>query len=208
MNERHLIHFIDRAGNRDSQLVRVAVAAGCWPLVYRSVEELCSARPSDGIVIASDDPPRCGVIHAFEMMTAARIWLPLIAVSEKPIAARVVSAIKAGVFDYLKLPLQEEWLRGAIRRIRTEAEAHVRSLRRRIEARSRIGKLSLRERQVLDRLACGGSNKVIARDLNISPRTVEIYRANMMAKLHAAHSAEAVRMRVEAQLDDRSTERA
>jgi len=69
-----------------------------------------------------------------------------------------------------------------------------------IEARSRIENLSTREREVLDWLAQGSSNKAIARELQISPRTVEIHRANMMSKLGASHAADAVRLRLEAEL--------
>jgi FixJ family two-component response regulator len=69
-----------------------------------------------------------------------------------------------------------------------------------IEARSLISCLSGREREVLDWLTRGSSNKVIARELDISPRTVEIHRANMMAKLGASHAAEAVRLKLEARL--------
>jgi FixJ family two-component response regulator len=70
-----------------------------------------------------------------------------------------------------------------------------------IEARDRISTLSTREREVLDWLAEGSSNKAIARELDISPRTVEIHRANMMNKLGARHAAEAVRLRLEAKLE-------
>jgi DNA-binding CsgD family transcriptional regulator len=69
-----------------------------------------------------------------------------------------------------------------------------------IEARGRIENLSAREREVLDWLAQGSSNKAIARELQISPRTVEIHRANMMAKLGASHAADAVRLRIEADI--------
>ena len=73
--------------------------------------------------------------------------------------------------------------------------------RRMIEARNRISNLSRREREVLDWLAEGSSNKAIARELEISPRTVEIHRANMMSKLGARHAAEAVRLKLEAQIE-------
>jgi DNA-binding CsgD family transcriptional regulator len=61
----------------------------------------------------------------------------------------------------------------------------------------------VREREVLDWLAEGSSNKAIARELDISPRTVEIHRANMMTKLGARHAAEAVRLKLEAKLEPR-----
>ena len=78
--------------------------------------------------------------------------------------------------------------------------AYAAARRRMIEARGRIENLSAREREVLDWLAQGSSNKTIARELDISPRTVEIHRANMMSKLGASHAAEAVRLRIEAGL--------
>ncbi len=118
-----------------------------------------------------------------------------------PGTARVVEAIKAGALDYLALPLDPERLEELIDRIDEEARAHSEARRRMIEARSRIEVLSAREREVLDWLAQGCSNKTIARELDISPRTVEIHRANMMAKLGAGHAAEAVRLRIEARLD-------
>lgn len=69
-----------------------------------------------------------------------------------------------------------------------------------IAARRLIEDLSEREREVLDLLVDGGSNKRIARELSISPRTVEIHRANMMQKLGAGHVAEAIRLRLDAKL--------
>ena len=66
--------------------------------------------------------------------------------------------------------------------------------RRMIEARDRISSLSTREREVLDWLAEGSSNKVIARELDISPRTVEIHRAHMMEKLEADSLSSALRL--------------
>lgn len=86
----------------------------------------------------------------------------------------------------------------AISRAAKEADAFRAQRARAAEARQRISRLSLREREVLDRLADGCSNKAIARDLDISPRTVEIHRMKMMGKLGARHAAEAVRLRIEA----------
>jgi FixJ family two-component response regulator len=87
-------------------------------------------------------------------------------------------------------------------RVAREARAHAEARSKMFEARARIRDLSPREREVLDRLADGFSNKAIARDLAISPRTVEIHRANMMEKLGAGHPSDAVRVRIEARLDE------
>ena len=96
----------------------------------------------------------------------------------------------------------DDRLLAMVARISEEADAYAAARRKVIEARNRIATLSPREREVLDWLAEGRSNKMIARELSISPRTVEIHRANMMQKLSATHAAEAVRLRIEAHLTD------
>ena len=82
-----------------------------------------------------------------------------------------------------------------------EAEAQGWARRQAADARRRDSQLSKREREVLELLALGSSNKVIARELSISPRTVEIHRGNMMTKLRAIHSAEAVRLWLQSGLE-------
>ena len=110
---------------------------------------------------------------------------------------------RPGALDYLSLPLETERFERCLARIEKEAEVFGAARRRMIEARDRIASLSVREREVLEWLAEGSSNKVIARELDISPRTVEIHRANMMHKLGARHAAEAVRLKLEAGLKSR-----
>lgn len=159
---------------------------------------MCEHPPQRGIVVVRDDFEHGGIEAAVELFGQYSIWLPLVAVDDAPATTRVVAAIKAGALDYLPLPLVPERFAEMLARIDDEARAHSEARRRMIDARSRIGNLSAREREVLDWLALGSSNKAIARELQISPRTVEIHRANMMAKLGAHHAADAVRLRLEA----------
>lgn len=203
MTRKATLHFIDSSSRHRAELARTGFALGHHAEVYGDLSELSVHPPRDGIIIARDTPEEGGIAGVLERLGRLGVWLPLIAVDVEPNATRIVEAIKAGALDYLPLPLDPERFGSCLARIEEEAEAFTQSRRRMIEARDRISNLSGREREVLDWLAEGSSNKVIARELEISPRTVEIHRANMMNKLGARHAAEAVRLKLEAQLDTR-----
>ena len=154
-------------------------------------------------MLAQDEPVGDGIRKLIAAMMHAGHWLPVVAIAEAPETSAVVMAIKAGALDYLAQPTQIGPLNDAVARATREADTFRAQRARAAEARQRISRLSLREREVLDRLAEGCSNKAIARELDISPRTVEIHRMKMMGKLGARHAAEAVRLRIEATgLDD------
>jgi two-component system response regulator FixJ len=105
-----------------------------------------------------------------------------------------VEAMKAGVIDFIEKPYDGETMLNAIRNaLARQGEGEARDDERAQFAR-RIDSLSPRERQVLDGLVAGKANKVIAFDLDISPRTVEIYRAHVMTKMQAQSLSELVRM--------------
>lgn len=203
MTERTTLHILDTNSARRAQLARLAFSAGFHAEIYSDREELISHAPSTGIVLAHDEPDGRGVVGLVTEMMLRSGWLPVVAFSDQPLTDQVVRAVKGGALDYLVLPMDENALAAAVERAGREAETHRSQRQRAVQARQRIATLSQREREVLDRLASGCSNKVIARDLDISPRTVEIHRMKMMGKLGARHAAEAVRLRIEAEgLDD------
>ncbi|MEE4288152.1 MAG: LuxR C-terminal-related transcriptional regulator [Erythrobacter sp.] len=195
------LHFIDSSSRHRAELARIGFSLGHHCEVYGDLSELAIHPPREGIIIARDTVEEGGVAVILERLSRLGIWLPLIAFEMQPRPGRIVDAIKAGALDYLSLPLDPERFARCLSRIEKEAEQFGEARRRMIEARDRISSLSAREREVLEWLAEGSSNKVIARELEISPRTVEIHRANMMSKLGARHAAEAVRLRLEAKLE-------
>jgi two-component system response regulator FixJ len=109
-----------------------------------------------------------------------------------------VEAMKLGAFDFLEKPFDDEVLieqiKAALQQGAAIAEADLQSR----EIAERIESLSARERQVLEGLLAGQPNKVIGRELAISPRTVEIYRANVMAKMKVSSVSELVRLTLRA----------
>lgn len=108
-----------------------------------------------------------------------------------PLAVR---AVRAGACDVLEKPCEYHQLLDAVAAAFTRLEADAAPVARRDEARAKIARLSRREYDVLLGLIEGRSNKVIASDLEISARTVEIYRANMMEKLEVRSLPEALRV--------------
>ncbi len=195
------LHFIDSSSRHRAELARIGFALGHHSEVYGDLLELSVHPPREGIIVARDTAEEGGVAVILERLSRLGIWLPLIAVDLQPRPGRIVEAIKSGALDYLSLPLDPDRFARCLARIETEAEVFGQARRRMIEARDRISSLSQREREVLEWLSEGSSNKVIARELAISPRTVEIHRANMMNKLGARHAAEAVRLKLEAKLE-------
>ena len=132
----------------------------------------------------------------------SRPALPLVFMTGHGDVEIAVQAMKAGAVDFIEKPFEEDTLLDALARAvdrGREARASA-ALRRDIAARHAT--LTQRERQVMALVVEGQSNKMIARTLDISPRTVEVYRARVMEKMEAASLAELVRLSLGADLDE------
>jgi two-component system response regulator FixJ len=120
--------------------------------------------------------------------------LPVIVITGHGDVALAVEAMKLGAADFIEKPFDDEVLLNSVRSALDRHRHLGRASGERNDALSRIASLSTRERQVLDGLVKGHPNKTIAYDLGISPRTVEVYRANLMTKMQASSLSDLVRM--------------
>lgn len=195
------LHFIEPDIQVRSELFKVGTDLGHHCEIYADYSELAAYPPRSGIILIRDCHEIGGIEFALDHLTKLGIWLPVVAMDYQPSATKVVEAIKQGALDFLVLPLQPARLQSCLTRIGAEVQQVSVRRQRQFETRNRLKALSGREREVLEELSKGGSNKDIARKLNISPRTVEIHRANMMTKLGARHVADAIRIRLESGLD-------
>jgi two-component system response regulator FixJ len=108
--------------------------------------------------------------------------------------------MRHGAIDYLRWPFDARVLDECLRRLFEEGDRRLKTEQERVEARIKVERLTERERDVLVSLLRGNSNKEVGAELGISPRTVEIYRKNMMEKLRARSPSEAARIGIYAGL--------
>ena len=119
-----------------------------------------------------------------------------------------VEAMKFGAADFLEKPFDDDILLAAVRAALNRQDSEGKRQAERTAIDDRLAALSNREREVLEGLVAGRANKQIAFDLGISPRTVEIYRANLMTKMQAASLSELVRMALTAGILNSATNQA
>ncbi|WP_163272984.1 response regulator FixJ [Chelativorans alearense] len=120
--------------------------------------------------------------------------LPAIVITGHGDVPMAVEAMKAGALDFIEKPFEDDVLLEAVGRAVAELEKRPRDSDNVAAIRQRLDQLTERERQVMAGIVAGLPNKTIAYDLDISPRTVEVHRANVMAKMNAKNLPELVRM--------------
>jgi len=202
MNDKPTIHVIDDdAAMRDS-LAFLLDVNGFRPQVFESADAFLDGIDADAVncVVSDIRMPGLNGIELVRKLKGRGAACPVILITGHGDVALAVEAMKAGAADFIEKPFDDDALLDAIRAaLGARAESSGGSTARK-EAETRLADLSPRERDVLQGLVAGKINKVIAHDLSISPRTVEVYRANLMAKTGARSMSELMRIALAAGL--------
>jgi two-component system response regulator FixJ len=192
----YTVHIVD-----DEEAVRKSLAFllsmnGFAVRVHNSATDFLAFAPSisNGCLVTDLRMPDMSGVELLRALQAAHAMLPAIVITGHGDVPMAVEAMRAGALDFIEKPFEDQVLIDAIGRAAIQLqEAH--SGANDITAiQARLKDLTEREQQVLSGVVAGHANKTIAYDLNISPRTVEVHRANVMAKMHAKSLPELVRM--------------
>lgn len=196
MSAEPAVHIIDDdAAVRDS-LAFLLSTAGVTAETYESATAFFDghANADVGCIVTDIRMPDMSGLDLLRRVKEINPSLPVIVITGHGDVPLAVEAMKLGAADFIEKPFEDEAMLAAIsaaldrNRQRERAEAKI------VELKARLESLSAREREVLEGLVAGNPNKTIAYDLGISPRTVEVYRANVMTKMQAATLSELVRM--------------
>jgi two-component system response regulator FixJ len=190
------VHVVD-----DDEAVRHSLAflletAGIEVQTYDSAVAFLKVAPEVrvGCVITDVKMPDMSGIDLLRRLKELKIEAPVIVITGHGDVPLAVEAMKIGAADFLEKPFDDEALLASVRSALDSQDRNRQRQAERAEIAARLAALSNRERDVLDGLVAGQANKQIAFDLGISPRTVEIYRANLMTKMAAASLSDLVRM--------------
>lgn len=147
-----------------------------------------------GCVVTDVRMPEMNGIELLKRLREIGVTLPVIVITGHADIALAVEAMKSGAVDFMEKPFDDEVMLRAVKAALVRHGKAVEEGQERAGIRQRLATLSNREQQVLEGLVAGHANKRIAHELDISPRTVEIYRAHVMTKMEAASLSELVRM--------------
>jgi two-component system response regulator FixJ len=191
-----VVHVID-----DDEAVRESLAflldtAGMTPRTYESARLFLDELPQieAGCLVTDVRMPDMTGIDLLRHLAEIDQRMPVIVITGHGDVPLAVEAMKLGAIDFIEKPFDDEALLAAIRSAVARWTELGQLDAERADVNARLETLSSRERQVLDGLVAGHPNKTIAFDLGISPRTVEVYRANLMTKMRASSLSDLVRM--------------
>lgn len=196
MPDEHIVHVVDDDPTFLHSMEALLASAGFATRAYASASAVLNAASqlSGGCMILDVQMPGMNGLELQARLNDIGIHLPVIVMTGQGDIATAVRAMKAGAVDFVEKPFDDDLLLKAIETALSTAAG--RASRERGDAAALIAMLSARERQVLDGILAGRSTKMIADDLGISPRTVEVHRAHMLERLGTRSMAEAIRLAV------------
>lgn len=196
MSDQFVVHIVD-----DDQAVRDSLSfmlgsANLQVRAYESALQLLEriADLERGVIITDVRMPGMTGLELVARLAEKRVTYPIIVLTGHADVAMAVEAMKAGVVDFIEKPFDDESLLAAVELGRQRLEGEAGRQAEQDEVRARLAHLTPREKDVFEAIAAGESNKSAAQKLGISPRTVEIYRANVMEKMRARTLSDLVRM--------------
>jgi two-component system response regulator FixJ len=195
-DENIFVHVIDDDEAARDSLAFLLGTAKINVKTYDSASEFLkvAANVTSGCVITDVRMPDISGIDLLRRLKELRVGLPVIVITGHADVQLAVKAMKIGAADFLEKPFDEEVLLATVRSALNRQDSEGKRRADRLNVENRLASLSKRERDVLEGLVAGLANKQIAFDLKISPRTIEIYRANLMTKMQAASLSDLVRM--------------
>ena len=185
----------DDAAALDS-LVMLLRSDGLNPSGFSSAQAFLDVLTPDsrGCVISDVRMPGMDGVQLLKTLKAMQCILPVIVITGHADVTVAVQAMKAGAAEFVQKPFESELILRLVRACLEDNDDAVDASAKRNRVLRRIESLTARERQVLNFIMEGASNKAIASGLAISPRTVEIYRANVMSKMRADNLSDLIRM--------------
>ncbi|MFV0623665.1 response regulator FixJ [Sphingomonas sp. ac-8] len=191
-----VVHVIDDDEGARTSLAFLLDCADLQTRTYASAVEFLAAVPTmaHGCIITDVRMPEISGIELLGKLQALGVTDPVIVITGHADVPMAIQAMHAGVSDFIEKPFSDDAILSAVRTALAKHQSRHELESERDEIARRLATLSGREREVMEGLIDGKANKVIAFDLDISARTVEVYRANVMTKTGARTLSELVRM--------------
>ena len=196
MTKDSTLFLVDGDVRRRAAISHCLADSGIHVEPFEDISELINRWPRNGLLLVHDNGKAIPAL--LDHMGRSGQWLPVIGFAQDPTTRMVVQSVLDGAIDYIAGPFDATEITQVVRTAEEKAETFGSAKLREALARSRIDRLTKREREVLAGVASGMSNRLIGEKLAISPRTVEIHRANMLTKMGANHTSEAIRIAIEA----------